>query len=129
VHLASGISTYLLPFTLHLTSTSSADQNSYGTVDPTRLFDLERTPSRAYRDGTKEAIQQVLTEVESQYPYYLSKDAHGCFLVVLLIICTYRRSIRYTYCTAIYARIIRSKFNHHLKKEDTGGELAIICEG
>jgi hypothetical protein len=81
------------------------------------------TPSRAYRDGTKEAMQQVLTEVKSQYPCYLSKDAHGSFLVVLLIICTYRRLKRYTYyCTAIYARIVRSKFDHHLKKEDTGEE-------
>jgi len=51
------------------------------------------------------------------YPCYLSKYAHGTFLVFLLVICTYRGSKRYTYySTAMYARIIRSKFDHHIRK-------------
>ena len=65
------------------------------------------------------------------YPCYLSKYAHGAFLVIVLIICTNRGSKRYTYySTAMYARIIRTKFDHHLKaEENVGGEQTIIHEG
>ena len=49
------------------------------------------------------------------YPSYLSKYAHGTFLVLLLIICTWRGAKRYTYySTEMYAKLIKSKFNDRL---------------
>jgi hypothetical protein len=62
------------------------------------------------------------------YPCYLSKYAHGTFLIILLIACTWRGAKRYTYySTAMYSRIIRSKFNDQLLA--LGGEQEIIHEG
>lgn len=62
------------------------------------------------------------------YPCYLSKYAHGTFLIILLVACTWRGAKRYTYySTAMYSRIIRSKFNDQLLA--LGGEQEIIHEG
>lgn len=60
------------------------------------------------------AVTSILTLA---YPSYLSKYAHGAFLVVCLIICTWRGAKRYTYySTEMYARLIKSKFNDHLRE-------------
>jgi hypothetical protein len=60
------------------------------------------------------------------YPSYLSKYAHGTFLVILLIITTWRGAQRYTYySTEMYSRLIKSKFNDELQENDQG----IIHEG
>ena len=61
------------------------------------------------------------------YPSFLSRYIHGTLLVVLLLICTYRGSKRYTYySTEMYSRIIRSKFNDKL--HDDNEEQEIIKE-
>jgi len=57
------------------------------------------------------------------YPCYLSRYVHGTFLVLLLIICTWRGAKRYTYySTQMYARIIRSKFEANLRHGGTAFE-------
>lgn len=56
-------------------------------------------------------ICSVLSIVLLAYPCYLSKYVHGTFLWVLLAMCTYRGSQKYTYySTKMYSRIIRKHF-------------------
>lgn len=64
------------------------------------------------------AILSLLGIICLAYPCYLSKYVHASFLWALVILCTYRGSLRYTYySTKMYAKIIRKNFADELNQE------------
>lgn len=62
------------------------------------------------------------------YPSFLSQNVHGTFLVIILIMCTYRGAQRYTYySTKMYSSIIRKQFAEELGTEVLGeGEYILL---